>query len=66
MDSPLSTTAVIIIVVVSSIFGLIWALINYLAIRNITVVSADKSRDTLNTTTPHQAALLLEMGNKIS
>jgi hypothetical protein len=68
VDSPLSLSGVIVIVIVSCVLGLIWAFFNYLGVKKIDLQHGQQGEyeGLANETTEGQVKLLLELGTKIS
>lgn len=61
-------TTTIIVIIVSCVLGIAWALFNFLQVKSINVINntSESSRQLVNEVTEEQRKLLIELGDKIS
>jgi uncharacterized protein HemX len=61
-------TTTIVVIVVSCVLGIAWAIFNFLQVKAINVINNDgeASRQLVNEVTEEQRKLLIELGDKIA
>lgn len=61
-------TTTIVVIIVSCVLGIAWAIFNFLQVKSINVInnSGESSRQLVNEVTEEQRKLLIELGDKIA